>query len=368
MRVSILTSSRADFGIYLPLVKLLNKDSYFNLNLIVFGTHLSKDHGYTVNNIIEHGFKVNYKLKTLLGDNPHEISMSMSLTMKEFSKVWKIEKDKTDLIICLGDRYEMFAAVSASVPFNIPIAHIHGGETTLGSIDNIFRHSLTLMSKYHFTSTESHLKKVVSLTQNKNNVFNIGSLSLDNQDQINLYSKSEFKTNFNIDFSKPTILVTFHPETLSYEKNKDHSIELSSALREVRDFQIVITMPNSDTRGSIIRECFIKLRDQCSHIISVENLGSKGYFSAMKYCKFLLGNSSSGIIEAASFKKYVINLGARQEGRLGGKNIINIKIKKSLILQAVEKLSKLGEFNGSNPYKGKQPACEQLIKVLKVLK
>jgi len=365
MRVSVLTSSRADFGIYLPLLKSLNDDSYFDLNIIAFGTHMSEGHGFTINNIVDHGFKVEYKVNTVLGDTPRDISKSMALTINEFSEIWNNEKERTDLIICLGDRYEMFAAVTASIPFNIPIAHIHGGETTLGAIDNVFRHSLTLMSKYHFTSTESHSEKVIALTSNKNNVFNIGSLSLDNLDTVKLLSLNEFKTKFNIDLSKPTILVTFHPETVSYKNNEDYSREVSSALKEIQDFQIVITMPNADTMGKIIREDFINICSECEHVISVENFGVQGYFSAMKHCTFLLGNTSSGILEAASFKKYVINLGNRQKGRTAGKNVLNIPIDKVTILKEVEKVAKLGEFSEENIYEGKRPANQQLIEILK---
>ena len=156
MRISVLTSSRADYGVYIPLLNRLKNDTHFDLNIIAFGTHTSKDHGYTIDGILADGFMPNYQVETVLGDSPKEIAKSMSLTINEFSEIWNSEVDKTDLIICLGDRYEMFAAVSASIPFNIPIAHIHGGETTLGAIDNKFRHALTLMSQYHFTSASIH--------------------------------------------------------------------------------------------------------------------------------------------------------------------------------------------------------------------
>ena len=365
MRVSVLTSSRADFGIYLPLLNSLNKDPYFDLNIIAFGTHLSHEHGFTLNNIIEHGFNVQHKVKNIIGDTPKEIAEAMALTIKEFSEIWNVEKGKTDLIICVGDRYEMYAAVSASIPFNLSIAHIHGGETTLGSIDNIFRHSLTLMATYHFTSTESHSEKVIKLTNNMSNVFNIGSLSLDNIDTIQLLSIDEFKFKFNIDLTKPTILVTFHPETVLYENNEGYTKEICSTFEEMQNFQIVITMPNADTMGNIIRENFIHLSSKYNHIFSVENFGIQGYFSAMKHCKFLLGNTSSGILEAASFNKYVINLGNRQKGRTAGKNVLNVPIDKILILEMVKKVTNWGEFFGENIYKGTQPANQRIIEVLK---
>ncbi len=365
MRISLLTSSRADYGIYLPLLKILKEDPFFDLNIIVFGTHLSKSHGHTIDDIIADGFEVGHQVKTILGDTPKEVSLSMALTIHEFSEIWNVETEKTDLIICLGDRYEMFAAVTASIPFGIPIAHIHGGETTLGAIDNIFRHSLTMMSTYHFASTQAHADKVKMLIGTEKNIFTIGSLSLDNLDSIKLLSLEKFKLKFNIDMSKPTILVTFHPETISFEKNEEYVHILSSVFSALPDFQIVITMPNADTMGNVIRSEFESLGTKYNHIITVENFGIQGYFTIMKHCSFLLGNTSSGIIEAASFKKYVINLGDRQKGRAAGENVIHTKIKKEVILQAIKKLTLVGDFQGENIYKGNNLASQQLIKALK---
>jgi GDP/UDP-N,N'-diacetylbacillosamine 2-epimerase (hydrolysing) len=367
MRVSILTSSRADYGIYFPLLKRLKDDAYFDLNIIAFGTHTSKKHGYSIDNILADEFDINYQIKTVLGDSPKEIAKSMALTIKEFSEIWEKEKEKTDLIICLGDRYEMFAAVSASIPFNITIAHIHGGETTLGAIDNKFRHALTLIAKYHFTSTAIHAEKVKELLSNENNIYNVGALSLDNLESVKILSIKDFKLKFNIDLSLPTILVTFHPETVSFEKNEAYVKILSSIFREITNFQFVITMPNADTMGNVIRDEFLNLADKFNHIIAVENFGLQGYFSAMKHSQFLLGNTSSGIIEAASFNKYVINLGNRQKGRTGGRNIINIEIEKEAILKAINKIAPLGEFLGRNIYKGEQSASQQIIEILKMI-
>jgi UDP-hydrolysing UDP-N-acetyl-D-glucosamine 2-epimerase len=365
MRISILTSSRADYGIYTPLLKRLKEDSYFDLNIIAFGTHTSNKHGYTIDNILSDGFEIAYQIDTVLGDTPTEIAKSTALTISKFSEVWKQEKERTDLIICLGDRYEMFAAVSASIPFNIPIAHIHGGETTLGAIDNKYRHALSLMSNYHFTSTAAHAARVKELIGNSDNIYNIGALSLDNLGAIQLLSLDEFKENFDIDLSQPTLLVTFHPETVSYEKNEVYVNELATVFKAITNFQILITMPNADTMGNVIRKKFLNLSDEYSHIISVENLGLQGYFSAMKHCQFLLGNTSSGIIEAASFNKYVINLGDRQLGRASSENIINVEIEEVVIIEAINKVQSLGNYSGDNIYKRAESASQQIIEILK---
>ena len=368
MRISVLTSSRADYGIYTPLLRRLKNDAYFDLNIIAFGTHTSKKYGYTIENILDDGFPVNYQVDTVLRDSPKEISQSMSLTINEFSKIWNKEVDKTDLIICLGDRYEMFAAVSASIPFNIPVAHIHGGETTLGAIDNKFRHALTLMSKYHFTSTPIHSERVKELSGDKLNIYNVGALSLDSLETVQLLSTNEINEKFNIDFSIPTILVTFHPETVSFEKNAIYAKELSSTFKELTQFQIVITMPNSDTMGSVIRKEFVTLAEEFDHVITIENFGLQGYFSAMKHSCFLLGNTSSGIIEAASFKKYVINLGDRQKGRSGGENIYHIEIERKKILATINRINGLGIYHKGNIYKNAKPASLQIIEILKKVK
>jgi GDP/UDP-N,N'-diacetylbacillosamine 2-epimerase (hydrolysing) len=341
MNVFVLTSSRADYGIYLPLLKKIHAHHSFSLKLVVFGTHLSKFHGYTLKNIETDGFEVSAKIETVLASDEEEsIATSMGLTMLKFATYWQQTKQEIDVVLALGDRYEMFAAVAASVPFNLPIAHLHGGETTLGAIDDKLRHSMTLMSKYHFTSTETHYLRVKELIGSDENVWNVGALSLDNLSTMQLLNAEEFKEKFLIDLSIPTILVTLHPETVAIGKNKKYAEATVAALTEASEtYQIVITMPNADTAGNIIREEFLQFKENRKKVIIIENFGTQGYFTCIKYCAFLLGNTSSGIIEAASFGKYVVNLGDRQKGRLSGKNVINIPFDESQINSAIIKIS-----------------------------
>lgn len=367
MKIAVLTSSRADYGIYLPLLKRLKKDKYFSLKIIAFGTHLSTFHGYTLKQIEAGGFNIYAKVESLItGDSPEAIASSIGLTTIKFSSLWNEEQHDLDLIICLGDRYEMFAAVSASIPFNIPVAHIHGGETTLGAIDNKFRHALTLMSDYHFTSTDSYASKVKQLVGHGNNVYNVSALSLDNLNEMKLLNMEQFKRKYAIDLSIPTALVTFHPETISFEKNEYYANELISALEKL-EHQLIITMPNADTMGNHIR---MKLREFVSkrkNTFAVESFGTLGYFSSMKHCAFVLGNSSSGIIEAASFAKYAINIGDRQKGRECGKNVIHCPIKSNEILKAVKQINHSPKLNNKNIY-GNGNAAEKIIKVLRGIK
>lgn len=366
MNVIVLTSSRADYGIYLPLLKKLKSDRFFNLKIVAFGTHLSEKYGNTIHQIFKDGFEVAYQLETLLkGDSPETIAKSMALTINLFADLWAKTKPNVDLVICLGDRYEMFAAVSASIPFNIPKAHLHGGETTIGAIDNSFRHSITSMSKFHFTSTEIHSKRIEQITGSNNHIFNVGALSLDNLNQMKLLNIYEFKDKFNIELQQP-VLVTFHPETIAYEKNEEYINELISALSTLKK-QIVITMPNADTMGDVIRQRLIEFKKENQNVIIVESLGTEGYFSCLGHCSFVLGNSSSGIIEAASFGKYVINLGNRQLGRDAGKNVIHCEIKKEKIIEAIESIKKLPELGHTNIY-GDGSSADKIISILKTIK
>lgn len=352
MRIAILTSSRADYGIYLPLIKKLKEDPFFDLNIIAFGTHLSPFHGETIKQIQNDGFEVKYKVESmLLTDSPEAIATAVGLTMIKFADFWQKYKSEFDLVFCLGDRYEMFAAVSAGIPFQIPFAHIHGGETTLGAIDNIYRHAITLASRYHFVATTAYAEKVAKLIDNKSNIYVVGALSLDNLSSIEMLSIAEFEAKWSIDLSIDTILCTFHPETVSYHSNEKYTDELVQAINKLTDkYQILVTMPNADTAGNIIRTALTANFSNDSKVFLIENLGSKSYFTAMKYCSLLLGNTSSGIIEAASFGKYVINLGDRQKGRAAGNNVIQTEIISKAIIDAVNEIETQQNPGNKNIY------------------
>jgi GDP/UDP-N,N'-diacetylbacillosamine 2-epimerase (hydrolysing) len=335
MKVGILTSSRADFGIYLPLIKKLFQDSYFQTEIIAFGTHLSSKFGMTITEIEAEGFPVEHKLETLPeDDSPLSVSLSISKTTAVFSKFWNY--NHFDLVFALGDRYEMMGAVLAGSPFNLTFAHIHAGETTLGAIDNAYRHSISLMSKYLFVTTEEYRKRTIELVQRPNDVFNVGALSIDNLNNEKFFSISEFFSRFNIDLNKPTILTTFHPETLGFEKNELYIKELLSALKELSSkYQIVITMPNSDTKGLMIRGKIEEFGSKNKNVFLVESFGMRGYLSCMKHCSMLIGNTSSAFVEASFFPKWVLNLGNRQDGRINTPNMFSIPIEKNNILNSV---------------------------------
>jgi GDP/UDP-N,N'-diacetylbacillosamine 2-epimerase (hydrolysing) len=335
MRIGVLTSSRADYSIYYPLLLAVRADARFSLDIIAFGTHLSKQHGYTLKQIQDDGFQVKHAIQTLPeNDTPEEISRSMGSTLSSFASLWK--KEKFDLVFCLGDRYEMFAACASTVPFNLKLAHIHGGEETLGAIDNVFRHSITHMASYHFTAAEAYKKRVTELKGNDEHVYNVGSLSIDNLRSLKLYTPNEFKEHFGIDLEIPSILITFHPETVSVEKNEYFIQEILGALNELNGYQFIFTMPNADMMGNMIRRYIQDFISVTPHAKAVESFGTIGYLSCMKHCSFMLGNTSSGFIEASFFPKFVINLGDRQKGRILTSNIYSCRIEKEEIVKAIE--------------------------------
>jgi GDP/UDP-N,N'-diacetylbacillosamine 2-epimerase (hydrolysing) len=368
MRIAILTSSRADYGIYKPLIKALYADDFFKVTIIAFGTHLSPYHGETVNNIINDGYTVDYKISSLLlTDDDASVSTSMGLTTIRFAEFWKDHAKDFDWVLCLGDRFEMFAAVMAGLSIGVKFAHLHGGETTLGAIDNVFRHSITLASRLHFVATTAFADRVRSLLDTQaGDVVVTGALSLDNIADIPLSDIDSFKDKWNIDLSIPSILITIHPETADAAQNESHIRELSALLPELQEkYQLIITMPNADTNGSLFRAAFTVIGNRYPERIKlIENFGTQGYFSCIRHSKLLLGNTSSGIIEAASFNKYVINLGDRQKGRLAGNNVVHVPIEKEAILNALAEIESKEQLNIENIYYN-GGAVKRIIETLK---
>jgi GDP/UDP-N,N'-diacetylbacillosamine 2-epimerase (hydrolysing) len=364
MKIGVLTSSRADYGIYLPLLRALKKDSNFKLEIIAFGTHLSKFHGYSLDHIIFDKYEKIHQISAmLLNDDEESIATSYGLTVLKFSTFW--QHNKYDFVFCLGDRFEMSAAVQAGIPFNVKFAHIHGGEITLGAIDNIYRHQISLASSLHFTSAEKHSNKIRKLLGNDKNIYTVGALSLDEINSFQPVEKHIFYKAYNLKKGK-FALVTFHPETVSIKNNIGYASEMKKGLLKATEhINIVITMPNADTLGSVFREAIFELKEECPNKVTlIDNFGKINYFTAMHYASFLLGNTSSGIIEAASFNKYVINVGDRQKGRIQSKNVLNVEFDSEKILKKINEVLMLGSFTGNNVYY-KQGASKSILNILK---
>jgi len=365
MRVLFLTSSRADFGIYEPLIQAMKKDSFFEVSLCAFGTHLSSQHGYTAQYIREKGYTIDFELNTVPeGDSPYQISDSMGQTIQLFAEFWQSHSNDFDWVFCLGDRYEIFAAIMASVPFRIPLAHLHGGETSLGAIDQIFRHSISLASQLHFVATTANKQRLESILGTDSGIHWVGAMALDHLENFDFYSIEEFKEVYQFDFSKKSILVTVHPETSDFSNNSAYAKQLVEAMEALPDYQFLLTMPNADTDGMTIRKVLMEAKTRLANLYLYENLGTRGYFSAMKWSQLLLGNTSSGIIEAASFQKYVINLGDRQLGRQAGENVYHCPFDSKKIIGLVSQLEKKGPWTGGNIYQ-KNGAAKAIIEILK---
>jgi GDP/UDP-N,N'-diacetylbacillosamine 2-epimerase (hydrolysing) len=362
--VGVLTSSRADFGIYLPLLKRMREDDTIDLRIVAFGTHVKPAFGETKKDILQNGFSIYAEIDSLSdGDLPVDIANGFARTAQLFGTFWA--KEKMDVVFCLGDRFEMAAAVISGLPFQIKFAHIHGGETTLGAIDNAYRHMISHASAYHFVTTEAFKTRLESILDDTKHIAVTGSLSLDNLLSLPLLSKEDFFEKWQIDLNIPSLLVTIHPETVAYEANKNYCAEALSALTSLTaQFQIIITLPNADTMGSIYRNAFVDLgKSNPDKIKIIENFGSQSYFTCMKHCAMLVGNTSSGIIEAASFGRYVINLGERQRGRLAGENIIHLPFDAQEIIAVAQKWAGK-EYSGTNPY-FKPNAAATLLDTLK---
>ena len=363
IKLGVLTSSRADYGIYKPLLVKLSKDQRFDLVIIVFGMHLHSHHGTTINAILKDNLGKIVRVEGMpKKDTPLEISKGYGQLITTFAKFWN--ENKFDNVLALGDRFEMSAAVQAGIPFRLLFSHLHGGETTLGAIDNIYRHQITLASKIHFVATHKFVSKVEEITGSANDIYDVGALSIDGIETMNLPSWADVRKEFQIPVGK-FILVTFHPETVAYEKNRIYCKEAFDALEMLcKKFHVVITLANADTLGSLYRDAAISLKAKYPQKISlVYSFGKENYFAAMKASEMLLGNTSSGILEAASFQKYAINVGSRQEGRMRSKNVIDVPFDKEEIIKSTLEVAKGNVFLGKNEYY-KENTANNIIEIL----
>lgn len=367
MKICIVTGTRAEYGLLYWLMKEIKTDKELELQIIVTGMHLSPEFGLTYKQI-EKEFNIDKKIEMLLSsDTSIGISKSMGLAQISFAEAY--EELKPNMIVVLGDRYEIFSAVSAAMIANIPIAHLHGGETTEGAFDESIRHSITKMSHLHFTGTEEYKKRVIQLGEQPNRVFNVGGMGIENIKRLNLLSKEEFEKSINFKLNKKNILVTFHPVTLENSTAKEQFQELLDAIDELKDTNIIFTKANSDTDGRIINQMCDEYVSKNSHkSVVFTSLGQLRYLSALQYIDAVVGNSSSGLAEAPSFKIATVNIGDRQKGRIKAESIIDCESNKESILKSFIKLYSK-EFqknleNVTNPY-GDGCASQKIIEEIK---
>jgi UDP-hydrolysing UDP-N-acetyl-D-glucosamine 2-epimerase len=364
--ISAVTVARSDYGIYLPVLRQIQAEPGLRLGLLVSGMHLSPEFGLTVKTIETDGFEIIDRVEMLVSsDSPEGIAKSIGLGTIGFAQAFS--HSRPDLLLVLGDRFEMFAAVLAALPFKIPVAHIHGGEVTEGAIDDALRHSITKLSHLHFVSLPEYARRVEQLGEEPWRITVSGAVSLDNLREIPLLTPAELENRFALRLEPPPLLVTFHPVTLEYERTTHHIEELLAALDEVA-LPVVFTLPNADTSGRIIRERISDHVQRSPATYMVENLGTQGYFSLMSCAAAMVGNSSSGIIEAPSFKLPVVNIGSRQTGRVRAANVIDVGYERSEIAKAVRRAVST-DFRArlqtlANPYE-KGGAAEAIVSRLK---
>ena len=354
-RVALVTSTRAEYGIMYRLIDKLYVDKDVDFYLLVTGMHLSDKFGVTKNEITQPVYK------EIDIDIEKEPAYSLALAIEKFYNVFR--EIKPDILVVLGDRFEIMGVVQAAMLNNIPVAHIHGGEITEGAIDDAIRHSITKMSHLHFTSCEEYRKRVIQLGENPKRVFNIGSLGVENIKEIQLLSKTDLEESLGFNFAEKNILVTFHPVTLEGDVKKQFN-ELLDALNDLKDTNIIITCPNADPGNDEIFELIQKFKLLNKNIYVYKSLGMQRYLSCLKYVDMVVGNSSSGIIEVPSFKIPTINIGNRQKGRIQAESIINCIPEKNNILSAIDIAYKKDFSNTINPYE-KEDTLENLLKILK---
>ena len=334
-------------------MKEIEEDKDLELQLIVTGMHLSPEFGLTYKTI-EKNFKIDKKIEMLLSsDTSVGISKSMGLAQISFAEAY--DELNPDILVVLGDRYEIFSAVSAAMIAKIPIAHLHGGEATEGLIDEPIRHSITKMSHLHFTATTEYQNRVIQLGEQPNRVFNVGGMGIENIKRLKLLSKEEFEKSISFKLNKKNILVTFHPVTLENSTAKEQFKILLDVVDELEETNIIFTKANSDTDGRIINSMIDEYVAQNSHkSIGFTSLGQLRYLSALQYVDAMVGNSSSGLAEAPSFKIGTINIGDRQKGRIMASSVIECDSTIESIKDGFEKLYS-SEFkdsltHSSNPY------------------
>ncbi len=354
--VCVVTATRAEYGLLKNIIKLIEKDEELKLVLVATGTHLSKDFGYTVTEIREDKLPISAEIDILVEeDEGISASKTMAQAFYKFSDFFK--SCKPDMLVVLGDRYELLPICACAMNEQIPISHISGGEITEGVIDDTIRHCITKMSYLHFVSCEVYRKRVIQLGEEPSRVFNFGDVGVENICNMKLMSKSELEQEIGFCLDNPYGVVTFHPVTLEKASALKQLEELLNALKATEDMNFIITKSNADTEGKEINDRIDEFVEENKNCKSYYSLGLLRYLSAVQYSEFVIGNSSSGIVEVPAFGIPTINIGDRQKGRLQANSILNCEPEKEAIIRQI-KMARREEFKNNinidqNPYKGK---------------
>ena len=353
-KICFITGTRAEYGLLSRLMRMIKEDRDSELQIIATNMHLQPEYGYTYKEIEADGFEIDCKVPMpKQSDDALGTVKSMGEELKGLAD--SFEKLQPDLIVILGDRYEMLMAASAALMFRIPVAHIHGGEITEGAFDDAIRHSITKMSHLHFASTEEYRQRIVQLGENPDRVFYVGAIGVDNIKKVQLMTKDEVEVSLGFAIDKNTVLATYHPVTLANSNVEDDVDAFLSAISEFPDLKVIFTMPNSDTGGNLIAEKINRFVAQNSErTIAFKSLGMKRYLSVIPHVAAVIGNSSSGIVEVPSFGIPTLNIGDRQKGRVSCESVVDCMSDKDSIVEGLKRVlsSKMASLAkcAKNPY------------------
>ncbi|GAB7027928.1 UDP-N-acetylglucosamine 2-epimerase [Geotalea toluenoxydans] len=369
-KICVVTGTRAEYGLLYWLMKEIQADDELQLQLVVTGMHLSPEFGLTYRTIEEDGFNIDAKVEMLLSsDTPVGIAKSIGLGIIGFADA--LDLLKPDAIVLLGDRYEVLAAAQAALVARIPVAHIHGGETTEGAIDEAIRHAITKMSHLHFVAAEPYRTRVIQLGEQPDRIFNVGAPGLDNAKRLNLLDHDQFEQSIGLKLGEVNFLVTYHPATLGTMSSRDSILELFKGLDQFPGARIIFTKPNSDTDGRIIGQMIDEYaKSHNERVVVFTSMGQVRYLSALRHCDVVIGNSSSGIIEAPAFKIPTVNIGERQAGRLKAASIVDCDEKADSIATCISRVL-APEFcntlqNVQSLY-GSGETSQRIVKILKTV-
>ena len=363
-----MTGSRAEWGLLSGLARKITDDPELELQIIATNMHLSPEFGLTYREIERQGFRINRKVEMLLSsDSANATGKSVGLATIGFADAY--EELAPDMLLVLGDRYEILAAVTAALFYKIPVAHLHGGEVTEGAYDDAIRHAITKMSHLHFTSTEEYRRRVIQLGEQPERVFHVGAIGIDNIRHIALLDKKVLEEQLDFPFDRKTVLVTYHPETLDAIPVEEQFLNLLEALDDRQDIRILFTLPNSDTGGRIIVrmiEEFVARNKQRARAYT--SLGQLRYLSALRFVAAVVGNSSSGILEVPSFGKPTLDIGNRQKGRLAANSVVHCGVSGAEISEGLNRVLSDAFAKQTacvqNPYEKEDSALE-ILKILK---
>ena len=366
-KICVITGTRADYGLLYWLMKDIQSHKDLNLQTIATGMHVSPEFGLTYNQIKEDGFNIDKEIEMIISaDTPSSVCKSTGLGLIGFADAFN--DLKPDIVILLGDRYELLAAASACLIFGIPVCHIHGGETTVGAFDEAIRHSITKMSWWHFVAANDYRKRVIQLGENPKRVFLVGGLGVDGIKKTTLLDKNSLEKKIKFRFGKKNLIVTYHPLTLANRPHEDKFDILLKSLKKLKDTNLIFTLSNSDTYGRIINSKIKNFVNNNKNAIYFTSMGQLNYLSALQYVDAVVGNSSSGLLEAPSFRIGTINIGNRQKGRIRSNSVIDCNNNLVSISKALKKLyspSFKKKLDSSiNPYDAGIDATKKIIDVL----